>query len=79
VAIAYILISCELGSEKVIVDELKTIEGVKEVLPTYGIYDVLAKVEVQDEHKLREIITYKIRKMNQVRATITLLKIKGQD
>ncbi len=76
--IAYVLISCELGSEKVIVDELKSIEGVKEVQPTYGIYDVIAKVEVQDEHKLREVITFKIRKMNQVRATITLLKIKEQ-
>jgi len=36
-------------------------------------------VEVQDEHKLREVITFKIRKMNQVRATITLLKIKEQE
>ncbi len=77
--IAYVLISCELGSEKAIVDELKSIEGVKEVQPTYGIYDVIAKVEVQDEHKLREVITFKIRKMNQVRATITLLKIKDQE
>ncbi len=77
--IAYVLISCELGSEKAIVDELKSIEGVKEVEPTYGIYDVIAKVEVQDEHKLREVITFKIRKMNQVRATITLLKIKEQE
>ena len=76
--IAYVLISCELGSEKAIVDELKSIEGVKEVEPTYGIYDVIAKVEVQDEQKLREVITFKIRKMNQVRATITLLKIKEQ-
>jgi len=79
VPIAYVLISCELGSEKAIVDELKSIEGVKEVQPTYGIYDVIAKVEVQDEHKLREVITFKIRKMNQVRATITLLKIKEQE
>jgi len=79
VPIAYVLISCELGSEKAIVDELKSIVGVKEVQPTYGIYDVIAKVEVQDEHKLREVITFKIRKMNQVRATITLLKIKEQE
>ncbi len=77
--IAYVLISCELGSEKAIVDELKSTEGVKEVQPTYGIYDVIAKVEVQDEHKLREVITFKIRKMNQVRATITLLKLKNRD
>jgi len=78
VGVAYVLLNCEMGAEKAIIDELKTIEGVKEVQPTYGIYDILAKVEVQDEHKLKEIITYKIRKMNQVRETTTLIEIEGQ-
>ena len=73
-AIAYVLLNCEMGAEKAISDELKSIEGVKEVVPTYGAYDILTKIESQDEHKLREIITYKIRKMNQVRATITLVE-----
>ena len=76
---AYILISCELGSEKALIDELKTFEGVKEVLGTYGIYDIIVKVESHSEHKLREIITWKIRKMNHIKSTITLLEIKGQD
>ena len=76
--IAYVLLNCELGSEKAIVDELKSIDGVKEVQPTYGAYDILAKVEAPDEHKLREIITYKIRKMNQIRGTITLIENQKQ-
>ncbi len=77
--IAYVLISCEMGSEKAIVDELKTIQGVTEVLGTYGVYDIIAKVESSDDHNLREIITWKIRKLNNLRSTLTLMEIKGQE
>ena len=63
-----------MGAEKAIIDELKSIEGVKEVHPTYGAYDILAKIEAQDQHKLREILTYKIRKMNKIRGTVTLIE-----
>ncbi len=72
--IAFVLLNCEMGTEKAIIDELKTIEGVKEVHATYGAFDILVKIEAHDPHKLRETITYKIRKMNQIRATITLIK-----
>ena len=76
--IGYIFLSCDLGSEKALIDELKTIEGVKEVNGIYGVYDILVKVEVKDEHKLKKILTYKIRKMNQIRDTTTLIEIEGQ-
>ena len=75
--IGYVLLSCDLGSEKALIDELTTIEGVKEVLGTYGVYDIIVKVQVPEDHKLREIITFKIRKMNHVRSTITLLETQG--
>ena len=75
---AYVLISCDLGSEKALIDELKTIEGVIEVMGSYGIYDIIAKVEALNDHKLREIITWKIRKMNNIKSTLTLLEIEGQ-
>ena len=78
VAIAYVLISCDLGTEKDIIDELKTFEGVKEVLGTLGIYDIIVKVESQNAHKLREIITWNIRKMNHIKSTLTLLGIEVQ-
>jgi len=74
VGIAFVLLNCEMGAEKAIIDELKSIEGVKEVHPTYGAYDILAKIEAQDQHKLREILTYKIRKMNKIRGTVTLIE-----
>jgi len=75
---AYVLINCELGFEKQIIDELKRISDVKEVQGTYGVYDVLAKVESDQAVTLREIITWKIRKNEKIRSTLTLMGIEGQ-
>ena len=44
-ATAYVLINCELGSEEAIIEQLKGLEGVKEVHGTFGAYDILAKIE----------------------------------
>ena len=76
--ISFVLISCDLGSEKALIDELKTIDGVIEVMGSYGVYDIIAKVQAENDHKLREIITWKIRKLNNIKSTLTLLKVEGQ-
>lgn len=76
---AYVLINCELGSEEDIISQLKKIEGIKEVHGTFGAYDILVKVESEKVESLREIITWKIRKINKIRSTLTLMTIPGQD
>ncbi|HUT06005.1 MAG TPA: Lrp/AsnC ligand binding domain-containing protein [Nitrosopumilaceae archaeon] len=78
-AVAFVLINCELGSEELVISELKSIEGVKEVHGTFGAYDVLAKVESEQVEKLRETITWKIRKIPKIRSTLTLMGIEGQE
>ena len=77
-ATAYILINCELGSEESIIQELKNLEGVIEVHGTFGAYDILAKIESTTVDVLRETITWKIRKIDQIRSTLTLMGIDGQ-
>ena len=77
-ATAYILINCELGSEESIIQKLKNITGISEVSGTFGAYDVLAKIESPTAETVREIITWKIRKVNQIRSTLTLMGIEGQ-
>ena len=77
-ATAYILINCELGSEELIIQQLKNIDDISEVSGTFGAYDILAKIESPTVEALREIITWKIRKINQIRSTLTLLGIEGQ-
>ena len=77
-ATAYVLINCELGSEEFVISELKSIEGVVEVHGTFGAYDILAKAESSQVETLREIITWKIRKIPKIRSTLTLMGIDGQ-
>ena len=77
-AIAYILINCELGSEESIIQQLKRIDDVVEVHGTFGAYDILTKIESPTIEALREIITRNIRKIDQVRSTLTLMGIEGQ-
>ena len=62
-ATAYVLINCELGSEELIIQQLKNIDDIMEVHGTFGAYDILAKIESSTIEILREIITWKIRKI----------------
>ena len=76
---AYVLINCEIGSEEKVISELKSVDGVSEVHGTFGAYDVLARVESDQVETLRETITWKIRKIDKIRSTLTLMGIEGQD
>jgi len=76
-ATAYVLINCELGSEESIIQELKNLDSVIEVHGTFGAYDILAKIESATVDVLRETITWKIRKIDQIRSTLTLMGIEG--
>ena len=75
---AFVLINCELGSEERIISELKTFEDVKEVHGTFGAYDIIAKISSESVDKIRETITWKIRKIGKIRSTLTLTKIEDQ-
>ena len=78
-AIAYVLINCDLGYDEQIIEELKHLSDVKEVHGTFGAHDILAKVESDQISTLRETIMWKIRKIDKVRSTVTLLGIEGQE
>ena len=76
---AYVLINCDLGYEEQIIEELKHLSDVKEAHGTFGAYDIIVKVESDEPNTLKEIITWKIRKIDRVRSTLTLLGIEGQE
>ena len=72
-ALAFVLVNCETRVEKAVIDELKTFDAVKEAIGTFGVYDILVKLEADSDHKLRDVITQKIRKMDRVRTATTLM------
>jgi DNA-binding Lrp family transcriptional regulator len=75
---AYVLINCELGSEDKIISDLRKLEHIKDAVGTFGAYDMVAKVEAETSEQLRETVTWKIRKMDKVRSTLTLMEVMGQ-
>ena len=75
---AYVLINCELGSEDKIISDLRKLEHIKDAVGTFGAYDMVAKVEAETSEQLRDTVTWKIRKMDKVRSTLTLMEVMGQ-
>lgn len=70
---AYVLLNTELGKEKDLYKELKSFPNVLEVFRTYGTYDLIVQVEEQDSTFLKELIFHRIRKLDGVKQTITLM------
>ncbi|HWS20924.1 MAG TPA: Lrp/AsnC ligand binding domain-containing protein [Nitrososphaera sp.] len=70
---AFVLMNAELGSEDSLVSELKKLESVKEVYQVYGVYDIVAQVEADTMEKVKETITWKLRKINGVKSTLTMI------
>ena len=68
---AFVLINCELGSEKQVISDLKTFDCVKKVNGVFGTYDILADLECNRLEELRqrlfqrleELTTYVQRKL----------------
>ncbi len=70
---AFVLMNAELGSEDSLVNELKKLESVKEVYQVYGVYDIVAQVEADTMEKVKETITWKLRKLNGIKSTLTMI------
>lgn len=75
---AYVLINCDLGREENILETLRKIKSVKEAHGTFGAYDIIAEVSAKSAEDLRENITWKIRKLPDIRSTLTLTSVEGQ-
>jgi DNA-binding Lrp family transcriptional regulator len=74
---AFVLINAEIGSEDQVVKELKSVPQVKEAYMVYGVYDIVAKVAADSMDKLKEIITWKVRHLNKVKSTLTMIVIEN--
>ena len=75
---ALVLATVEPSSEDSVLNQLKHIGGVEEAYFSYGAYDVIAKIRSNTAEDLKELITKKIRTLQEIRATLTLLMIDEQ-
>ncbi|MEM3068458.1 MAG: Lrp/AsnC ligand binding domain-containing protein [Nitrososphaerales archaeon] len=73
---AFVLINVEPGSEEDLLKELKKVEGVLEAHRVYGVYDTVVKIQAGSTEKLKEVLTWKIRRLPHVRSTLTMIVVE---
>ena len=81
---AYVLINSDLGTDESIISKIKEILNDEKNIEfttqgVYGIYDIVLKISSDNTDILRNIITYKIRKINKVQSTLTMMVIEEQE
>ncbi len=62
-----------------ILDELKKLESVEEVYIITGSADLMARVRVKDLDEMNDLITFKLRKLDGVGGTQTMMVLKESD
>jgi len=73
-SLAYILLQCDEGTEKEVVNKMKRMDGVKEAQETYGPYNIVVKIESDNPKEVKQIFNKKIHDLNGIRSTLTLLE-----
>lgn len=75
---AFVLINAEVGKEQELIRQLRSIPNVTEVHVVYGVYDVIAKVEANTMEKVKETITNSLRRLDNVRSTLTMIAVEEE-
>ena len=75
---AFVLIDCVFPFSENIIEELKNIPEIVEFYRVQSIYDIIAKVDADSEEKLHEIIIRKIREIEGIKNTLTMIIIASK-
>jgi len=70
---AYVLIVNDTGTEDSVISNLNRIPSVTNAFGTFGTYDILTKLESPSEQVIQNDISNGIRKISNIRSTLTLL------
>ena len=70
---AYVCINVDIGTDLEVLKELRKIKGVMEAYTLYGVYDLIALIEADTMSKLKDLVHQRIRKIDQVRSTLTMI------
>lgn len=71
---AYVLVKVRTGTERTVMDSLKSISNVEEIHFLFGEWDYILTLESTDTTTLARLITNRIRRVPGVEQTVTLLE-----
>ncbi|HKZ62294.1 MAG TPA: Lrp/AsnC ligand binding domain-containing protein [Nitrososphaera sp.] len=73
---AFVLINTDAGLEKLVHEEIKSLEGVQAVYDLYGEYDMMAIVEQDTDRDVAEVLSWELRRIKGIRSTNTMVVAK---
>lgn len=72
---AFLLVNTEIGSEKKVLRALKAINAMEEIYLVYGVYDIVAKIKAENMKQLKEVITSRLIRSNDIKTSTTMIVI----
>jgi DNA-binding Lrp family transcriptional regulator len=70
---AFVMINTEFNAKSEILKSIKEIPEVKEAYLVYGVYDIIAQIETENLQEIKDVISTKIRRIDNVRSTLTMI------
>ena len=70
--ISYIVINVKRGTEHTVAEKIRAMKSVTEAIVTYGIWDIVARIEGKNLNHLNKIVT-DIRLIPEIEKTSTLI------
>lgn len=72
---AYVLITCDKGTEDSVIEEIKHVDYVREVQETFGAYNIIAKLVSRKADLIKRAISWQMRKISNVKSTLLLMEV----
>ena len=72
-ATAFLLLNTETGLEAEVMKGLKDLDEVKEAHMLDGTYDVIVRMETATMQELKDVVNWKIRRLESIHSTLTMI------
>ena len=73
---AFLFINAELLFIDDVINRLKGVRETADVYKVQGIYDIIARVNSDTEEKLKELVSERIRRIDKITGTVTVIIAK---
>ena len=70
---AFLLINSEFLFTEEVMNKLKEIPEIVDIYIVQGLYDLIAKVKLNTEEELKELVSERIRKVDKITGTVTVI------
>ena len=68
-----------MGLENEALSSVRILPNVTEAHAVFGVYEIIAKIQAGSMEDLKDVVSTKIRTLDNIRATLTMMSSRGRD